>query len=106
MLAKNQLLAERNRGWFAGREVLALNLMSSPGAGKTTLLERTIRDLQRRRCRSSRAGRRPGHLRGRASASAPPAAPVVQINTGTGCHLDADMVARGVERLAPPRGRC
>ena len=45
ILAKNNLLAERNRGWFAGRGILALNLMSSPGAGKTTLLERTIRDL-------------------------------------------------------------
>ena len=45
VLAKNNLLAERNRGWLAGRGVLALNLMSSPGAGKTTLLERSIRDL-------------------------------------------------------------
>jgi hydrogenase nickel incorporation protein HypB len=45
ILAKNQLLAERNRGWLAGRSILALNLVSSPGAGKTTLLERTIRDL-------------------------------------------------------------
>ena len=45
ILAKNNRLAERNRGWFAGRNVLALNLVSSPGAGKTTLLERTIRDL-------------------------------------------------------------
>src|SRR5439155_23560478 len=45
LLAKNRLLAERNRGWLAGRDILALNLISSPGAGKTTLLERTIRDL-------------------------------------------------------------
>ncbi len=48
VLAKNQLAAERNRGWFAGRGILALNLMSSPGAGKATLLERTIRDCQTR----------------------------------------------------------
>ena len=46
ILAKNDALAERNRAWFEGREILALNLVSSPGAGKTTLLERTIRDLQ------------------------------------------------------------
>ena len=45
VLARNSLLAERNRGWFDGRGILALNLMSSPGSGKTTLLERTIRDL-------------------------------------------------------------
>ena len=42
LLAKNQLVAERNRGWFEGREILAVNFMSSPGAGKTTLLEKTI----------------------------------------------------------------
>ena len=46
ILGKNQALAERNRGWLAGRGVLALNLMSSPVAGKTTLLERGIRELQ------------------------------------------------------------
>ena len=39
-------MAEKNRAWFEGREILALNLVSSPGAGKTTLLERTIRDLK------------------------------------------------------------
>ena len=60
ILAKNQALAERNRGWFEGREVLALNLMSSPGAGKTTLLERTIRAL-RDDDAHLRDGRRPGH---------------------------------------------
>src|SRR5262249_31728920 len=45
ILAKNNRFAERNRGWLAGRNILALNLVSSPGAGKTTLLERTIGDL-------------------------------------------------------------
>src|SRR3954471_2589394 len=47
VLARNSQLAERNRGWLASRNILALNLVSSPGAGKTTLLERTIRDLDR-----------------------------------------------------------
>src|SRR5947207_15792564 len=45
LLDKNNRLAERNRAWFAGRDILALNLVSSPGAGKTALLERTLRDL-------------------------------------------------------------
>jgi hydrogenase nickel incorporation protein HypB len=44
VLAKNQLFAERNRGWFEGRGVLVVNMMSSPGAGKTAILERTIRE--------------------------------------------------------------
>jgi len=46
VLAKNAALAARNRAWFAGREILALNLVSGPGAGKTTLLERTVRELR------------------------------------------------------------
>ncbi|HEY4422363.1 MAG TPA: hypothetical protein VGN22_22785, partial [Pseudonocardia sp.] len=45
LLAKNDDLAARNRQWLADRDVIALNLMSSPGSGKTTLLTRTIRDL-------------------------------------------------------------
>src|SRR4051794_20296140 len=42
LLAKNDLLAARNRGWLEGRSIRALNVMSSPGAGKTTLLVRTL----------------------------------------------------------------
>jgi len=102
ILAKNRLFAERNRGWFAGREVLAINLMSSPGAGKTSILERTIRDLH---------GSCPIAVLEGDQATANDSdriraagAPVVQINTGTGCHLDAHMVAHGVERLNPSRG--
>jgi hydrogenase nickel incorporation protein HypB len=100
VLAKNDALAAQNRAWFAGREILALNLVSSPGSGKTTLLERTIRELQlplyviegdQETANDAERIRAAG-------------APVVQINTGTGCHLDADMVLRGLERLAPPVG--
>jgi len=102
ILAKNQLAAERNRGWFAGREVLAINLMSSPGAGKTTLLEHTIRDLGSSVpicvIEGDQATANDG-ARIRAAG-----APVIQINTGTGCHLDADMVWHGVRHLAPTRG--
>src|SRR5215213_473030 len=46
VLAKNDSLAARNRAWLTHRDILALNLMSSPGSGKTTLLERTVRKLQ------------------------------------------------------------
>ena len=100
ILAKNNLIAERNRGWFAGRNILALNLVSSPGSGKTTLLERTIKDMK---------DEVPIHViegdqetvndaeRIRATGCK-----VVQINTGTGCHLEADMLARGLKELQPP----
>ena len=45
ILQRNNLLAERNRGYFEAKYIFCLNLMSSPGSGKTTLLEETIRQL-------------------------------------------------------------
>jgi hydrogenase nickel incorporation protein HypB len=100
VLAKNDRLADRNRGWFEGRAILACNLMSSPGAGKTTLLERTIRDLgaefpifviegDQETIRDAERIRAAGCR-------------VVQINTGAGCHLDAEMVAAAARKLDPP----
>jgi hydrogenase nickel incorporation protein HypB len=82
-----------------GRHVVALNLVSSPGSGKTTLLEKTIHDLKgelpilviegdQETANDAERIRKTGCR-------------VVQINTGAGCHLEADMVARGLERLAP-----
>jgi hydrogenase nickel incorporation protein HypB len=102
ILAKNNLLAERNRGWFAGRGILALNLMSSPGAGKTTLLERTIRDLGG----VLEIGVIEGDQATETDAARIRAAgcKAVQINTGTGCHLDADMLQRALAALKPPLG--
>ena len=46
ILLENNMLAERNRGFFEAKNVYALNLMSSPGSGKTCLLERTISELK------------------------------------------------------------
>jgi hydrogenase nickel incorporation protein HypB len=100
ILAKNQLLAERNRGWLAGRSILAVNLVSSPGAGKTTLLERTIRDLGETMPMTVIEGDQAtvnDSERIRATGCR-----VVQINTGTGCHLDAGMISRGLMQLDPP----
>lgn len=102
ILAKNQLLAERNRGWLAGREILALNLVSSPGSGKTSLLERTIRDLGTDLAISVIEGDQA--TLNDAERIRATGARAVQINTGTGCHLDADMLARGLEQLKPPVG--
>lgn len=102
VLAKNNLLAERNRGWLAGRGVLALNLVSSPGAGKTTLLERTLRDLAGERPICVIEGDQETDCDARRIRDA--GGRVVQVNTGTGCHLDAAMVAHALEHLDPPRG--
>jgi hydrogenase nickel incorporation protein HypB len=100
VLAKNNRLAERNRGWFAGRNILALNLVSAPGSGKTTLLERTIIDLRTELALSVIEGDQ--ETINDAERIRATGCHVVQINTGTGCHLDAVMLANGLQELAPP----
>ena len=102
VLGKNQALAERNRGWLAGRGVLALNLMSSPGAGKTTLLERCIRELQGQVSVSVVEGDQA--TANDAQRIRATGAPAVQVNTGTGCHLEADMLERALKLLQPAPG--
>lgn len=102
MLEKNDAMADRNRAWFAGREVLALNLVSSPGAGKTTLLERTIRDLKSEMSIGVIEGDQATAMDGERIRAA--GAPAIQVNTGAGCHLEADMVARAIRELKPAPG--
>jgi hydrogenase nickel incorporation protein HypB len=102
ILAKNDAMAEKNRAWFKGREILALNLVSSPGAGKTTLLERTIRDLKDELKLYVVEGDQATANDGERIRAA--GAPAVQVNTGAGCHLEADMVARGLQELKPAAG--
>ncbi|WP_166265485.1 hydrogenase nickel incorporation protein HypB [Marinobacter caseinilyticus] len=101
VLAKNNRLAERNRGWLEGRNILALNLVSSPGAGKTQLLERTIHDLQNSVPISVVEGDQETVFD--AERIGATGCRVVQVNTGTGCHLDASMLARALTALNPPR---
>jgi len=102
ILAKNDALAERNRAWFAGREILAVNLVSAPGSGKTALIERSIRDLKEELSLAVLEGDQATANDAERIRAA--GAPVVQINTGAGCHLEADMVARGVSELKPKVG--
>jgi len=99
VLAKNDLIAEHNREWLAERAILALNVTSSPGAGKTTLLERTIRDLGGDRSVAVIEGDQETLLD--AERIAATGARAVQVNTGAGCHLDADMVHRALHALDP-----
>jgi hydrogenase nickel incorporation protein HypB len=100
VLAKNNLLAAQNRGWFKGRNILALNLMSSPGSGKTTLLTRTLNDLKYELNFSVIEGDQ--ETINDAEKIRETGCKVVQINTGTGCHLDAEMVERGLQQINPP----
>jgi hydrogenase nickel incorporation protein HypB len=102
VLAKNDLLARRNRAWLCERQVLAVNLMSAPGAGKTTLLERTVRDLGGESPVCVIEGDQETLLDADRIKAA--GAPVVQINTGAGCHLDAAMLQRALGTLEPEAG--
>lgn len=102
ILAKNDALASKIRAWLAGREILAVNLVSSPGSGKTSLLERTIPGLTDEVPLFVIEGDQASSNDGKRIRSA--GAPVVQINTGTGCHLDAEMIARGLSELKPGPG--
>ncbi len=96
ILAKNDAHAAQNRALFAQRGILALNLVSSPGSGKTTLLVSTIRAL---------GGKPTAVIEGDQQTSRDAeriretGAPAVQINTGKGCHLDAQMVERALQQL-------
>jgi len=100
VLAKNDHLAGHNRTWLRDKGILAINMMSSPGSGKTTLLTRTILDLGGEFPISVVEGDQETFFDAeRVKATG---APVVQINTGAGCHLDATMLERGLAALDPP----
>ena len=102
ILSKNDAIAARNRGWFEGRGVLALNLVSSPGAGKTTLLEHTIRNFTGDAPIAVIEGdQMTANDADRVRAAG---AEAIQINTGAGCHLEADMIAEAVKALSPKPG--
>jgi len=96
-LVQNDRTAQRNRGYFEGKGLLALNLVSSPGSGKTSLLEKTIKLLKdKTKIFVIEGDQQTMNDAMRIDAAG---APVVQINTGNGCHLDADMVNKAVKKL-------
>ncbi len=90
ILEANDRIADENRKRFRDAGVYVVNLMGAPGAGKTTLLERTIRELKPH----LRIGVIEGDIVGTDDAERIGAlgVPVVQINTGGACHLDANMI--------------
>ena len=97
ILAENDRLAAGNREHFRRSGILAINLMSGPGSGKTTLLVQSIRDLAARMPVAVIEGDQETSVdaeRIRATG-----APAIQINTGKGCHLDAQMVGRALDRI-------
>ena len=97
ILGRNDAAAAENAALFAQHGIYALNLLGSPGAGKTSLLERTLQELTG----DLRVAVVEGDLFTTKDAARIErcGAPVVQINTSGGCHLDAAMVAAALDRL-------
>jgi len=97
VLEANDAIAAENRRLLQGKGIHTLNLIASPGAGKTTLLERTIEALKDH----LRMGVIEGDIAGSADAEriGRHGVPVVQINTGGDCHLNASMVRSALESL-------
>ncbi len=97
ILAANESLAEENRALLRRHGIFGLNIMASPGAGKTSLILATADRLP--------AGLRPGVIEGDLASSidadkiAAKGIPVIQINTGGNCHLDAPMVGNALKHL-------
>ena len=102
ILGKNNEIATRNRGWFEGRGVIALNIVSSPGSGKTTLLEETIKRMKGAVDIAVIEGDQ--MTSNDADRIRDAGARAVQINTGAGCHLEVDMIASAVKSLDPQTG--
>jgi hydrogenase nickel incorporation protein HypB len=98
ILKANDAIAEEIRATLDANKVLAINLMSSPGAGKTTLLERTI---ERFKATGIRAGVIEGDIETTRDADRLQRfdIPIIQINTGSACHLDANMTKKAVDNL-------
>lgn len=98
ILAGNEELAEQNRARLVEAGVLGVNIMASPGAGKTSLIARTITALEDR----ARVGVIEGDIAGNIDTEtvlAAGAADAVQINTGGGCHLEANMVRQALDNF-------
>lgn len=102
LLEKNDRLAGENRAFLQRRAVLALNVMGTPGAGKTALLEATLARLCDEVAVTVLEGDQETDRDAERIRST--GVPVLQINTGAGCHLDASMVRRALLEMEPPVG--
>ena len=97
ILGANEAIARRNKDRLDSHGILTINIMSSPGAGKTSLILQTINQLKP----GTRIAVIEGDVASRIDADKvnKEGVPVIQINTGGGCHLDANMTERALDNL-------
>lgn len=97
LLSSNNSIAQSNRAFFSANNIKVLNLVSSPGSGKTTFLTETIK----RTTRTISVIEGDQQTTNDAKRIKATGAKVVQVNTGSGCHLDAGMIAKAIKQLRP-----
>lgn len=102
ILSRNNIIANENKAYFASRHIFCLNLMSSPGSGKTTLLEETIRRIKGQVSVYVIEGDQ--QTSNDADRIAALQVEAYQVNTGMGCHLEADMISKALQELNPDNG--
>jgi hydrogenase nickel incorporation protein HypB len=97
ILKANDAIAENNRKFFADKNILVINIISSPGSGKTTLIENTIKSIKD----EIKIAVIEGDIQSTYDADriATTGAQAVQINTLGGCHLDANMISNALNEL-------
>ncbi|HAV10201.1 MAG TPA: hydrogenase accessory protein HypB [Dehalococcoidia bacterium] len=97
ILDANAVIAQKNKSLFDQHHVTVINIMSSPGAGKTSAILETARRLKDK----MKIGVIEGDLASQVDAEKVKKEhlPVVQINTGSGCHLDANMISHAMQNL-------
>lgn len=98
LLARQREVAQELRNRCTLRGMLVVNLVSSPGAGKTSLLEATARHWRNRYRLAVLVG---DLATDRDAQRLAPLMPTAQLTTGGACHLEAPLVARGLEALEP-----
>ena len=96
----NDVGAARNKGYFEAKELTVLNLVSSPGSGKTSILEKTLKDLKDEITFTVIEGDQ--QTMNDADRIDALNVPVIQVNTGSMCHLESNMVYEAVKTLNPP----
>ncbi len=101
LLARNDRIAQANRSFLAQNGSVAFNLIGSPGSGKTTLLEKLIPALGPQKVVVLEGDQETDLDAARIRKTG---APVLQINTGSGCHLNARMIEESLRQLQPERG--
>ena len=99
VLGSNDLIASKTRAFLQEKGILSLNMVGSPGSGKTSLIVKTIEALASEMAIYVIEGDQYGSLD--ADKISATGTPVLQINTGNGCHLDAESVSRAIQTLVP-----